>query len=77
MNQDMLSLFTDCLGLKQRRIPVAINPKTIPKTAETIRLANCRPPCFPGLSQRAGVLEFLPAAKMESNMPPRVAKMMP
>lgn len=63
--------------MKHLRISVANSPNRIAKTAETIRLANCRPPCFTGFEHNSGVLEVLPAANIESKIPPKAEKMIP
>lgn len=70
MNQNMLSLLTDCRGLKHLKIEVANRPSRPAKQAVTNSEANCSPPWRAVLSDKAGVLEFLPAAKIESKIPP-------
>lgn len=77
MNQASLSLFIDCLGLKQRRITAANRPNKKPIEAAIKMDKNWKPPCLVGLSLKVGVLPFLPAVKIELNTPPNVEKMMP
>jgi len=37
--------------------------------------ANCSPPCLVALTLKDGVLSFLPAANIESKIPPKTHKM--
>ena len=76
MNQDIQSLLTDWGGLKHFRMTAVRRPKMTARAAEMRRLRNWKPPCWPGLVVREGVRLFLPAVKMASKIPPRVAKMM-
>ena len=77
MNQDIQSLLIDWGGLKHLKIIVARPPKSKAKAAVIRMPTNWKPPCCEGLFDKAGVRLFLPAVKMQSNMAPSVAKIIP
>jgi hypothetical protein len=49
------------------------NPNTIANKRDTIRDANCSPPCLTGSELNEGVLPFLPPLKIELKIPPSIA----
>lgn len=61
---------------KQRKMAAANRPNNKANPAVTNKAANCRPPCLYALEVKVGVLEFLPAAKMELKMPASTPMMM-
>lgn len=75
MNQVILSLFMDCLGLKHRRIRAANNPKTPATRIVIIRTAKTKPPYLYGFSAREGDRLLRPAMKIQSKIPPNAQRM--
>lgn len=57
---------------RRKKRPVNV-PNIRENSKETNRAANWRPPCLTGSLLRAGVLPFLPPAKMALKMPPSIA----
>lgn len=74
MNHNLLSLLEDWRGLKHLRINAARRPKTNDIIIVINSEANWSPPCLWALTLKAGILSFLPAAKIELKIPPNTHK---